>query len=164
MLLHGCILQTDSCKIEAYIDSLLRRGITWLTNLRRSVHSGGKITFRIVTDQQGRRGFQVTISSNRPVPAAWIAVYALPQGVAVESIQLGGIGQPWNPPPHSRVAFRYSSPRTARANLGTIARTAADTGVVALGPTSALIALSGLPVFNSFRELNSAMCANTARC
>jgi len=28
-----------------------------------------------------------------------IAVYALPQGVPVETIQLGGIGQPWNPPP-----------------------------------------------------------------
>ena len=39
-------------------------------------HSGGKITFRITTDQQGRRGFQVTISENRPVPAVWIAVYA----------------------------------------------------------------------------------------
>jgi hypothetical protein len=62
-------------------------------------HSGGKITFRIMTDQQGRRGFQVTISGSRPVPAEWIAVYALPQGVPVESIQLGGIGQPWNPPP-----------------------------------------------------------------
>jgi hypothetical protein len=62
-------------------------------------HSGGKITFRIVTDQQGRRGFQVTISGNRPVPAEWIAVYALPQGVPVESIRLGGIGQPWNPSP-----------------------------------------------------------------
>ena len=62
-------------------------------------HSGGKITFRIVTDQQGRRGYQVTISGDRPVPAAWIAVYALPQGIPVESIQLGGIGQPWNPAP-----------------------------------------------------------------
>jgi hypothetical protein len=61
-------------------------------------HSGGKITFRIATDQKGQRGFQVTISGNRPVPAVWIAVYAL-QGIAVESIQLGGIGQPWNPPP-----------------------------------------------------------------
>jgi hypothetical protein len=62
-------------------------------------HSGGKITFHIVTDQQGRRGFQVGISGNRPVPFVWTAVYALPQGVPVESIQLGGIGQPWNPPP-----------------------------------------------------------------
>jgi hypothetical protein len=62
-------------------------------------HSGGKITFKIATDQLGRRGLQTTISGNRPVAAVWIAVYALPQGIPVESIQLGGIGQPWNPPP-----------------------------------------------------------------
>src|SRR5437016_5003866 len=62
-------------------------------------HSGGKITFRIVTDPGGRRAFQVTISSDRPVPTVWIGVYALPQGVPVESIQLGGIGQLWNPAP-----------------------------------------------------------------
>lgn len=62
-------------------------------------HSGGKITFSIVTDEEGRRGYQVGIRSSRPVPVVMIAVYALPQGVPVESIQLGGIGQPWNPPP-----------------------------------------------------------------
>jgi hypothetical protein len=62
-------------------------------------HSGGKITFRVVADQQGRRGLQTTISGDRPVPAEWIAVYALPQGVAVESIMLRGIGQPLTPPP-----------------------------------------------------------------
>lgn len=61
-------------------------------------HSGGKVTFSIATID-GRRGYQVGYSSNRPVPMCLIAVYALPQGVAVESIQLGGIGQPWNPPP-----------------------------------------------------------------
>ena len=27
-------------------------------------------------------------------------VYALPQGIPVGTIRLGGIGQPWNPPPH----------------------------------------------------------------
>lgn len=62
-------------------------------------HSGGKITFTVVTDEEGRRGYQVGFSSNRPVPMVMIAVYALPQGIPVESIQLGGIGQPWNPAP-----------------------------------------------------------------
>ena len=62
-------------------------------------HSGGEITFDIVTDGKGQRGFQISFSSSRPVPTVMIAVYALPQGVPVESIQLGGIGQPWNPPP-----------------------------------------------------------------
>jgi hypothetical protein len=62
-------------------------------------HSGGKITFSITTNKEGRRGYQVGVSHSRPVPVILIAVYALPQGVPVESIQLGGIGQPWNTPP-----------------------------------------------------------------
>lgn len=64
-------------------------------------HSGGKITFDIVTDKNGGRSYQTTITGDRPVPMALIAVYALPQGFPVEMIQLGGIGQPWNPPPCS---------------------------------------------------------------
>lgn len=55
-------------------------------------HSGGKVTFSILTDKEGRRGYQVGFSHSRPVPVVIIAVYALPQGVPVESIQLGGIG------------------------------------------------------------------------
>lgn len=62
-------------------------------------HSGGKITFAIRTDEEGRQSYQVTFRSSRPVPTVVIAVYALPQGVPVGAIQLGGIGQPWNPPP-----------------------------------------------------------------
>ena len=62
-------------------------------------HSGGKIIFDIQTDANGQRGVQTTITGNRPVPTVMIAVYALPQGIPVEMIQLGGIGQPWNPPP-----------------------------------------------------------------
>lgn len=61
-------------------------------------HSGGKVTFRIATID-GRRRYQVGYSSDRPVPMKLIAVYALPQGVPVETIRLGGIGKPWNPPP-----------------------------------------------------------------
>lgn len=64
-------------------------------------HSGGKITFDIGTNGEGHRGYQTTITGSRPVPMVMIAVYALPQGFPVEMIQLGGIGQPWNPPPCS---------------------------------------------------------------
>jgi hypothetical protein len=32
------------------------------------------------------------------VPATLVGVYALPQGIAVGTIKLCGIGQPWNPP------------------------------------------------------------------
>lgn len=62
-------------------------------------HCGGKITFRLRTTEQGQRSYQVTYSGDRPVPMSLIAVYALPQGVPVASIALGGIGQPFNPPP-----------------------------------------------------------------
>jgi hypothetical protein len=55
-------------------------------------HSGGRVTFRIATDERGHRSYQVSWESSRPV-------YALPQGIVVDDIRLGGIGQPWNPPP-----------------------------------------------------------------
>ena len=62
-------------------------------------HSGGKITFGIRTSEDGNRGYQVQFSSSRPVPSSLVGVYALPQGIVVDCIQLGGIGQPWNTPP-----------------------------------------------------------------
>jgi hypothetical protein len=62
-------------------------------------HSGGKISFNIKTNDQGHTSYQIGWTSNRPVPTVIFAVYALPQGIPVEGIQLGGIGQKWNPPP-----------------------------------------------------------------
>jgi len=49
--------------------------------------------------QKDKGSYQVGVRSSRPVPMAMIAVYALPQGVPVGSINMGGIGTPWNPPP-----------------------------------------------------------------
>lgn len=68
-------------------------------DFREIAHSGGKITFTIKTDADGRTGYQIGVRGSRPVPMAMIGVYALHQGVAVGSIKLGGIGDPWNPPP-----------------------------------------------------------------
>lgn len=68
-------------------------------DFREIGHSGGKITFSIRTDVSGNVGYQVGVSSSRPVPTVMIAVYAIPQGIPVGTIQLGGIGDPWNPPP-----------------------------------------------------------------
>ena len=62
-------------------------------------HSGGKITFCIETDGDGRRAFRVGFSSSRSVLASLFAVYALPQGVPVETVPILGIGMPFNPPP-----------------------------------------------------------------
>jgi hypothetical protein len=62
-------------------------------------HSGGKITFSLSTKPDGRRSYQIGYERCRLGPVKMVAVYALPQGVPVAEIQLGGIGQPWNPPP-----------------------------------------------------------------
>jgi hypothetical protein len=62
-------------------------------------HTGGKVTFNVVTDPQGRRQYQVGWTHQSPRPAALFAVWALRQGVAVAGINLGGIGTPWNDPP-----------------------------------------------------------------
>lgn len=60
---------------------------------------GGAVTFRIRTSDDGGRAYQVEFSGSRPVPMSLIGIYALPQGIPVGAIQMGGIGQPWNPPP-----------------------------------------------------------------
>ena len=62
-------------------------------------HCGGQFTVDIKTDMDGRRGIAFDFRSSRPNAAAFFAVYALPEGIAVGTIQLGGIGQPWNPAP-----------------------------------------------------------------
>lgn len=125
-------------------------------------HSGGKITFDIGTNEQGDRGYQTTFTSNRPVPTVMIAVYALPQGVPVETIQLGGIGQAWNPPPFPG-ACQYSLPPIAKGSLATTARNVMDIGVADHGPGYALIVALRQAGTNSSRRHNSAMFATTAR-
>lgn len=62
-------------------------------------HSGGKVTFRLMTGPDGRRGYQIQWSHCRPVATAIIAVWALPQGVVVCSSELGGLGSTTAPPP-----------------------------------------------------------------
>ena len=62
-------------------------------------HCGGKITIHIQTDAEGRRSVQQSVEHSSPRPASITAIYALPEGNAVGMIQLGGIGQTWNPPP-----------------------------------------------------------------
>ncbi len=61
-------------------------------------HSGGKVTFTIKTNDDGVRSYQVSYSSSRPVPLMISMIYALPQGVPVEVLQIGGLGQSMDPP------------------------------------------------------------------
>ena len=55
-------------------------------------HCGGEITFSVKTNEQGGRSYQVGYHHQRANRMGMFAVYALPQGIPVETIQLGGIG------------------------------------------------------------------------
>src|ERR1700758_4235349 len=56
------------------------------------------MTFHVVTGPDGRRGYQVGFHHQRPVASALFAVYALPQGIVVAPLPMGGIRSPWPPP------------------------------------------------------------------
>ncbi len=62
-------------------------------------HTGGKVTFDVRADADGRLSYSIEYSSSSPRPATLVGVYALPGGIVCGNIKMGGIGQPWNPPP-----------------------------------------------------------------
>lgn len=62
-------------------------------------HTGGKATFTIVCDEDGRISYQVGYSSSSPRPMTLVGIYAHPDGFACGNIVMGGIGDPWNSPP-----------------------------------------------------------------
>ncbi len=63
-------------------------------------HCGGKATFHIVCDEAGRRTYAGGVTHSRPVPAAWVGIYALlPHGIPVSDFQIGGIGSGFQPLP-----------------------------------------------------------------
>ena len=62
-------------------------------------HCGGQFTVDVKTDMDGRRGIAFGFRNSRPNASSIFAVYALPEGLPVGTIQLGGMGQQWNPAP-----------------------------------------------------------------
>jgi hypothetical protein len=62
-------------------------------------HCGGQVIFRVRTNAEGRRGYQITFQGSRPVPMALYSIYALPQGIPVADLPMGGIGAPRPEPP-----------------------------------------------------------------
>jgi DNA-directed RNA polymerase subunit RPC12/RpoP len=62
-------------------------------------HTGGVATFAVKKGLDGRVSYQQGYSGSAPRPMTLVAVYAHADGFACGGVQLGGIGQPWNPPP-----------------------------------------------------------------
>lgn len=61
-------------------------------------HSGGKVTFTVVTSKDGQANYKVGFSSSRPVPMSMIGLYALPVGVPVSLERRLGWPQMDGPP------------------------------------------------------------------
>jgi len=62
-------------------------------------HSGGRLTIHIVRDASGRRLCSLEWSNCRPVAAAIFSVWALPQGIPIAHMNLGGFGSAPEQPP-----------------------------------------------------------------
>ena len=63
-------------------------------------HCGGKITFQVICDAEGRRTYSQGLRHDRPTPAAWIGIYALaPSAIPVSDFLIGGVGQGFEPQP-----------------------------------------------------------------
>lgn len=81
-----------------------------VTDFKEVAHTGGRITFTVTHDAEGRLNYSISASHSAPRPATLVAVYAHPDGFACGNVELGGIGQPFNPPPfpHCIVVFMAS--------------------------------------------------------
>ena len=63
-------------------------------------HCGGQATVNVRVDSDGKRAVAIGVRQSRPNPARWIGIYALaPHGIPVGDFRIGGMGQPFDPPP-----------------------------------------------------------------
>lgn len=62
-------------------------------------HTGGVATFNVKCDADGHVSYQVGYSCSAPRPATLVGVWAHADGFACGNIRMGGIGDPWSPPP-----------------------------------------------------------------
>ena len=67
---------------------------------RTIAHSGGKVTITVSLDPAtGYKRYQLQYTHCRPNVGGFFAVYALPPGIVISQLNLGGIGSPIDPPP-----------------------------------------------------------------
>jgi hypothetical protein len=69
-------------------------------DFKEIAHSGGKITFSVERDAEGGLSISTAWSHGNPTPAAIAGLYAdLNSGLIVGDFRLGGMGEPFKPPP-----------------------------------------------------------------
>ena len=68
-------------------------------DFKEVAHTGGKVTFTVQSDEEGNTGYSIGYSHSSPTPMTLTGIYAHPDGFACDNIKMGGIGDPWNPPP-----------------------------------------------------------------
>ena len=70
------------------------------SDFRTIAHSGGTVTIDVSLDPTtSRKRYQLTWNHCRPNAGGLFAVYALPPGIVISQMNLGGIGSPMEPPP-----------------------------------------------------------------
>jgi hypothetical protein len=70
------------------------------SDFRTIAHSGGTVTIDVSLDPAtNRKRYQLTWNHCRPNAGGLFAVYALPPGIVISQMNLGGIGSPIDPPP-----------------------------------------------------------------
>jgi hypothetical protein len=62
-------------------------------------HTGGKVTFTIICNEDGHVSCQIGYSHSAPRPVSLVGIYANSDGVACGGIVMGGIGDPWSAAP-----------------------------------------------------------------
>ncbi len=69
-------------------------------DFKEIAHSGGKMSFSLNADAQGRISIASGWSHSAPTPAAIVGLYAhLQSGAVITHFRIGGIGQPFDPQP-----------------------------------------------------------------
>lgn len=68
-------------------------------DFREIAHCGSQFIVTIGHDDKGALQYSLGLRQSRPVRVTAFAVYALQQGIPVGMVHIGGIGQPFNPPP-----------------------------------------------------------------
>jgi hypothetical protein len=65
-----------SCEVANISTVLEEAAMPEYDDFQEIAHCGGRVTFHVICDEQGRKAYSMRIEHNRPTPAAWVGVYA----------------------------------------------------------------------------------------